>query len=83
MTESGVTTHPGRNRQGIRDKLGFMLVETLAEVTIYEVPRICGWALLKLVTLGRYKSDPTNVLIEGLVGFASIVAASWLVIRWL
>jgi hypothetical protein len=43
-------------------------------MTIYEVPRFFGWALLKLVTLGRYKSDPTNVLIEGFVGFASTAA---------
>lgn len=66
----------------LRDKLSFM-VETLIELTIYEGPRYFGWALLKLVTLGRYKSDPTNFLIEGFVGFASIVAAIWLVIRWL
>ena len=59
------------------------MLETLAELTIYEVPRYFGWALLKLVTLGRYKSDPTNVLIEGFVGFASTAAAVWLVIRWL
>jgi len=59
------------------------MLETLAELTIYEVPRFFGWALLKLVTLGRYKSDPTNFLIEGFVGFASIVAATWLAIGWL
>jgi len=59
------------------------MLETLAELTIYEVPRLFGWALLKVVTLGRYKSDPTNFLIEGFVGFASIAAAIWLVIRWL
>ena len=40
------------------------MLETLAELTIYEVPRFFGWVLLKLVTLGRYKSDPTNFLIE-------------------
>ena len=59
------------------------MLETLAELTIYEVPRFFGWALLKLVTLGRYKSDPTNFLIEGFVGFASTAAVIWLIIRWL
>jgi len=33
------------------------MLQFLAELAIYEVPRGFGWAILKVVTLGRYRGS--------------------------
>lgn len=60
------------------------MLQLLAEVAIYEVPRAFGWALLKVVTLGRYRRrDPEEWFTEGTVGFASLAGLTWLSVHWL
>ena len=47
---------------------------------IEDIIRWLGWALLKLLTLGRYRGgQPADALAEGSVGFVLIVAVAILV----
>ena len=39
--------------------------------------RLVGIAALKLITLGRYRSDPKSVVAEGGFGLLLIAAISW------
>jgi hypothetical protein len=42
---------------------------------LQEIIRWLGWAALKLLTLGRYRGGlPADMLAEGAIGFALIVA---------
>jgi hypothetical protein len=51
--------------------------------TILEAPRGVGWAVLKVVTLGRYRGfRDGDVLVEGLLGLVTIAASCFLVYRW-
>jgi hypothetical protein len=60
------------------------MLQFLAELAIYEVPRGFGWAILKLVTLGRYRgSHPADCVTEGVVGLAGLAGLAWLTLVWL
>jgi hypothetical protein len=59
-----------------------MLLPVIIEGLFEVVPQIIGWAVLKAVTLGRYRGFRSNtLLLEGAVGFAA-VAAGCAVIYW-
>lgn len=58
------------------------MLQVLAEVAIYEVPRWFGWATLKAVTLGRYPwGYGVDCVTEGVVGFAGLAGLAWLTLR--
>ena len=55
-----------------------MLMEAVLEGGI----QVVGWAILKIVTLGRYKMRGESDLdFQGIVGFAAIVLAGYLTYR--
>ena len=45
---------------------------------IGEAFRLVGWGALRLVTLGRYRSDPKDPLFEGAIGLLVMIGASYL-----
>jgi hypothetical protein len=48
-------------------------VQLLIEAIVEFVPRATGWAVLKLVTLGRYRGwGRDDLLLEGGIGLATI-----------
>lgn len=48
-------------------------MQAIVEAIVEFVPRATGWAVLKLVTLGRYRGFGQNdLLLEGGVGLATI-----------
>jgi hypothetical protein len=50
---------------------------------IEESVRAVGWATLKTITAGRYKSSAgTELLLEGGIGLLVIAAGMWLAYRW-
>lgn len=46
---------------------------------IEELIRWLGYVALKLLTLGRYRRDPSDSLAEGAVGFGVVVAIAVLI----
>jgi hypothetical protein len=47
---------------------------------IEDLVRLVGWVLLKLITVGKYKSDGrSSLLFEGTVGLLVMAAAVWIV----
>ena len=45
----------------------------IVEGVIYEVPRIIGWAVMKAVTMGRYRGfRDADMVVEGAVGLGVI-----------
>lgn len=55
-------------------------MQTIVEGIIEFVPRVTGWAVLKLLTLGRYRGfGSDDLLLEGGVGIATIalLIAAW------
>jgi hypothetical protein len=57
-----------------------VIVEGLVDFGLQAI----GWAVLKVVTFGRYRGfRPEDVLIEGLVGFATVAAVLYGLWRWL
>jgi hypothetical protein len=64
------------------------MFQFLAEVALYEVPRVLGWALLRVVTLGRYRrrTHPEGwstgaEIVEPVVGFSLLAGVTWLSMR--
>jgi hypothetical protein len=50
------------------------MLQAIVEAVIEEVPRAIGWAVLKAVTVGRYRSlRDKDLVLEGAVGLAVIV----------
>jgi hypothetical protein len=59
------------------------MLQVIVEGMLYEVPRVVGWAVLKLITLGRYRgSGPEDILVEGGIGLAAILGVSLAAYRW-
>lgn len=59
------------------------MLHGILEVLILEAPRGVGWAVLKVVTLGRYRGfRDGDVLVEGSLGLVTIAASCFLVYRW-
>jgi hypothetical protein len=60
------------------------MIDGLAEGLLEIVPRAIGWAVLKVVTLGRYRGfQKEDLLLEGGVGLLAIAGATWLAYRLL
>jgi hypothetical protein len=58
-------------------------MQLLIEAIIEFVPRAIGWAVLKLVTLGRYRGwGHDDLLLEGGVGLVVIAGISLAVFAW-
>jgi hypothetical protein len=50
---------------------------------IEDVIQGLGWSLLKLISLGTYKSSGTHArLFEGSVGLLAVVTISWTIYHW-
>lgn len=59
------------------------MLQGIVEMLILEAPRGVGWAVLKVVTLGRYRGfRDGDVLVEGSLGLVTIAASCFLVYRW-
>lgn len=59
------------------------MVQAIVQDVIEFVPRLIGWAFLKVVTLGRYRGFRQNdLLLEGGLGLALIAAACFLGYRF-
>jgi hypothetical protein len=53
------------------------------QAILEEVIRGVGWAMLKLISFGRHKSDNVGApVVEGALGLVLIAAATWLVYRF-
>ena len=60
------------------------MLDTVAWVVIDSGLQAIGWAVLKVITLGRYRSvQPDNMLFEGALGLATVFIAGYVVYRWL
>ena len=57
-------------------------MDSIVEGVIQDGIRWLGVVVLKLVTLGRYRSDESRLLIEGGTGVAFIVGVTWIFYRW-
>jgi hypothetical protein len=54
----------------------------LTQWIVEEAVRGVGWTLLKVLTLGGYRSNGERArLAEGAVGLAAVAFASWLALR--
>jgi hypothetical protein len=52
---------------------------------LLEAIQAFGWGLLKLATFGRYTrrgGSDSEMIFEGMIGFAAIVIITWIVYRW-
>jgi hypothetical protein len=55
------------------------IVETIVEYGFQGV----GWAVLKVVTLGRYRGfESDDMLREGALGLLTVLAAGYAIYRW-
>jgi hypothetical protein len=58
--------------------------EGIIRVAIEDGIRVVGLLVLKLVTVGRYRSEGrSTLLVEGAVGLLAIAAGSLAVLMWL
>jgi len=58
-------------------------VKACQRSSVLEAPRGVGWAVLKVVTLVRYRGfRDGDVLVEGSLGLVTIAASCFLVYRW-
>lgn len=54
------------------------MVQTIAEFVFDVGLQAIGWAVLKGISFGRYQGfQPEDILIEGLVGFATVAGACY------
>lgn len=60
------------------------MIQSMIEVIIESGFQAVGWAVLKTVTLGQYQGfTPDDMLREGALGLATVMAACYAVYRWL
>jgi hypothetical protein len=59
------------------------MLEAIADGIIQDGIRGLGWTVLKVLTLGRYKSSDSAWLLEGAVGLALVAGAAFATISWL
>lgn len=59
------------------------MLDALAWVVIDGGLQSIGWAVLKVITFGRYRSvQPDNMLFEGLLGATTVFIVCYGVYRW-
>lgn len=60
------------------------MIQFIVEVIIEHGFQALGWAVLKVVTLGRYQGfTPDDMLREGALGLATVLAAGYAIYRWI
>lgn len=60
------------------------MMQSIIEITIEYGFQAVGWAVLKIVTLGRYQGfTPDDMLREGALGLATILGVGYAVYRGL
>lgn len=58
-------------------------MQAIIEGIVEFVPRAVGWAVLKLVTLGRYRGfRQEDLLVEGGIGLAAIAGLCFVAYAW-
>jgi hypothetical protein len=59
------------------------MLEFFFEVVIQNGLQAIGWAVLKVVTFGRYRGfQPENIALEGSLGFATVVVVGYGTYLW-
>jgi len=59
------------------------MLELFFEVVISNGLQAIGWAVLKVVTFGRYRGfQPEDIVLEGSLGFATVGAVGYGAYRW-
>ncbi len=60
------------------------MIQSIIEVIIEYGFQSVGWAVLKVVTLGRYQGfTQDDMLREGALGLATVLVAGYALYRWL
>jgi hypothetical protein len=60
------------------------MIQSIIEITIEYGFQAVGWALLKTVTLGRYRGFTSDdMLREGALGLVTVLAVGYWFYRWL
>lgn len=60
------------------------MLEFFLEVVVQGGLQAIGWAVLKVVTFGRYRGfQEADIILEGSLGFATIVVVGYSAYRWL
>ena len=60
------------------------MLELLAGIIIDNVLQSVGWAVLKVVSLGRYRGfQPEDVVLEATLGFITLSVAAYGIYRWM
>jgi hypothetical protein len=59
------------------------MLEFFFEVVIRSGLQAIGWAVLKVVTFGRYRGfQEEDIILEGSLGFATVAAVGYGAYRW-
>jgi hypothetical protein len=59
------------------------MLEFFFEVVISNGLQAIGWAVLKVVTFGRYRGfQPEDLILEASLGFATVVVVGYGAYRW-
>ena len=59
------------------------MLQTVVEIIIEYGFQSVGWAVLKVVSLGRYKGFTSDDLLsEGALGFMTVLAVGYGIYRW-
>ena len=59
------------------------MLEFVLEVVIGSSLQAIGWAVLKVVTFGRYRGfQPEDIALEGCLGFATVAVVGYGAYRW-
>jgi hypothetical protein len=59
------------------------MLEFFFEVVIRSVLQASGWAVLKVVTFGRYRGfQNEDIILEGSLGFAAVAVVGYGAYRW-
>lgn len=60
------------------------MIQSIIEVVIEYGFQTVGWAMLKVVTLGRYQGFTSdNMLREGALGLVTVLLAGYAIYQWL
>ena len=59
------------------------MIQGIVEVIIEFGFQSVGWAVMKIVTVGRYQGfKPDDMLREGALGLATVLTVSYAIYRW-
>lgn len=61
----------------------YAMLELFFEVVVSSGLQAIGWAVLKVVTFGRYRGfQPENIFLEGSLGFVTLAAVGYGAYAW-